>query len=253
MHFPPEAANLPQHNTGSLGANNYPPAYYVAALPFFELPWLSRATDRDYSIRLLSALLGALVVVLTYRLARTAGLGNRLALVAAALATSAPIMTQQSAVFSPDILLVVTITGLADAMLRVRRRLDRRTVIPVLAWGLLAALTKPVGLPAAAAVALTIAILTLGDLRTRTRVGLLAGTSAIGLLIGGLFASTLFGIAVPGSFSLTAAAALRCASTCGSTTSRGSRACTWSCRPQRRRLRRRPGCGARRASASSAG
>ena len=73
----------------------------------------------------------------------------------------------------------------------------------MLAWGLLAALTKPVGLPAAAAVALTIAILTLGDLRARTRVGLLAGTSVIGLLVGGLFASTLFGIAVPGSFSLT--------------------------------------------------
>jgi hypothetical protein len=202
LRFPPEAAGLPQHNAGSLGANNYPPAYYVAALPFFELPWLSRATERDYSIRLLSALLGTLLVVLTYRLARTAGLGNRLALVAAALATSAPIMTQQSAVFSPDILLVVAITGLADAVLQVRRRLDRRTLVPVLAWGALAALTKPVGLPAAAAVALTIAILTLGDLRVRTRVGLLAAASVIGLVVGGVFASTLFGIAVPGSFSL---------------------------------------------------
>jgi hypothetical protein len=202
-HFPPEAANLRQHNTGSLGANNYPPAYYVAALPFFELPWLSKATERDYSIRLLSALLGALVVVLTYRLARTAGLAERLALVATALATAAPIMTQQSAVFSPDILLVVAVTGLADAMLQVRRRVDRRTVIPALAWGALAALTKPVGLPAAAAVALTIGVLTLGDLRARTRVGLLAAASVIGLLLGGLFASTLFGISVPGSFSLT--------------------------------------------------
>ncbi|MDX6537254.1 MAG: hypothetical protein QOD37_1595, partial [Gaiellales bacterium] len=88
LHFPLEAPNLAQHNAGSLGANNYPPAYYVAALPFFELPWLSRATERDYSIRLLSALLGALVVVLTYRLARTTGLSARLALLAAALATT---------------------------------------------------------------------------------------------------------------------------------------------------------------------
>jgi hypothetical protein len=147
-------------------------------------------------------LLGALLVLLTYRLARTAGLGDRLALVAAALATSAPIMTQQSAVFSPDILLVVAITGLADATLRARRRLDRRSVIPVLAWGAVGALTKPVGLPAAAAVASTIAILTLGDLRTRTRAALLAGASLIGLVAGGVFASTLFGIAVPDSYSL---------------------------------------------------
>ena len=202
VHFPREASGLPQHNAGSLGANNYPPAYYVAALPFFELPWLSRATQRDYSIRLLSALLGALVVVLTYRLARTAGLASRLALLAAALATSVPIMTQQSAVFSPDILLVVAITGLADATLRARRRFDRRAVIPLLAWGALAALTKPVGFPAAAAVALTIAILTFGHLRAWARVGLLAGASVIGLVVGGVFASTLFGIAVPDSYSL---------------------------------------------------
>jgi hypothetical protein len=203
-HFPPEKAGLPQHNAGQLGANSYPPAYYIAALPFFELPWLSRATERDYSIRLLSALLGALVVVLAYRLARTAGLGNRLALIAAALATSAPIMTQQSAVFSPDILLVVAITGLADASLKASRRLDRRTVIPVLAWGALAALTKPVGLPAAAAVALTIGILTVGNLRARTRAALLAAASLIGLVVGGVFASTLFGITVPDSYSLMA-------------------------------------------------
>ncbi len=202
ISFPLERSGLSQHNAGSLGANSYPPAYYVAALPFYELPWLDRATERDYTIRLLSALLGALVVPLTYRLARLVALSRRLALVAAALATSAPIMTQQSAVFSPDVLLVVAITGLAVASLRIRERVDRRTVGELVAWGALAALTKPVGLPAAAAVAVPIVVLTFGRLRRRTRVGLLAGASLAGLVLGSVFASSLFGIAVPESYSL---------------------------------------------------
>jgi 4-amino-4-deoxy-L-arabinose transferase-like glycosyltransferase len=199
--FPLEPDNLRQHNTGSLGANSYPPAYYIAALPFFELPGLSNATERDYAVRLLSALLGALVVLLTYRLGRVVGLSSRGSLVAAALATSAPIMTQQSAVFSPDILLVVAITGLAAATLRARDRLDGRRIAYVLAWGTLAALTKPIGLPAAVAVALPIAILTLGQMRRRVRLALLGAFSLAGVVLGSAFASTIFGIAVPASVS----------------------------------------------------
>jgi hypothetical protein len=199
--FPFETPNLAQHNAGQLGANNYPPAYYIAALPFYKLPWLSNATQRDYSIRLLSALLGALIVPLTYRLGRAAALSRRTSLLAAALATTAPIMTQQSAVFSPDVLLVVAIVGLAGECLRARDRLDRRAVAWMLAWGALAALTKPIGLPAAAAIAVPIAILTFGDLRRRTRFALLAGASLAGVLFGGLFASSLFGVAVPASYS----------------------------------------------------
>jgi hypothetical protein len=199
--FPRERDGLRQHNGGSLGANRYPPAYYIAAWPLYALPWLSNATQRAYSIRVLSALLGALIVPLTYRLGRAVALSRRVALVAAALATSAPIMTQQSAVFSPDVLLVVAIVGLADACVRARDRLDVRAAARILAWGVLAALTKPIGLPAAAAVAVPIAILTFGDLKRRTRVGLLAGASAVGLVLGSVFASTLFGIAVPGSYS----------------------------------------------------
>jgi 4-amino-4-deoxy-L-arabinose transferase-like glycosyltransferase len=199
--YPSEPDNLDQHNGGALGANGYPPAYYIAAWPFYALPWLSNATEREYSIRLLSALLGALIVPLTYRLGRAVALSRRTALVAAALATSAPIMTQQSAVFSPDVLLVVAITGLACACVRARDRLDGRAAARVLAWAALAALTKPVGLPAAAAVVATMAILTLGKFKRRTRAGLLAGASAAGLVLGSIFASTLFGIAVPGNYS----------------------------------------------------
>ncbi|MDX6621536.1 MAG: hypothetical protein QOK36_3922 [Gaiellales bacterium] len=195
VHFLREVPGLPQHNYGELGANKYPPAYYVAALPFFELPWLSRATEREYTIRLLSALLGALLVPLTYRLARSAALSVRASLIAAALATSAPIMTQQSAVFSPDVLLVVAITGLADACLRARSRIDRRPIGRVVAWGALAALTKPIGLPAAAAIVAPIAILTLADVARRTRIALLAGCGVAGVLLGSYFASTFFGIA----------------------------------------------------------
>jgi hypothetical protein len=165
------------------------------------LPWLSNATERAYSIRLLSALLGALIVPLTYRLGRAVALSRRTALVAAALATTAPIMTQQSAVFSPDVLLVVAIVGLADATVRARDRIDLRAGARILAWVALAALSKPIGLPAAAAVAVPLAILTFGDLKRRTRVGLLAAVSAAGLIIGSVFASTLFGIAVSGSYS----------------------------------------------------
>jgi hypothetical protein len=201
VRFPPESDDLTQHNTGQLGTNRYPPAYYVAALPLFELPGLSNATERNYSIRLLSALLGALIVPLTFRLGRVVGLSMPASLVAAGLATSAPIMTQQSAVFSPDVLLVVAITGLAAATLRARDRLDRRAIGYVLGWAALAALTKPIGLPAAAAVAVPIAILTLGQVRRRVRVGLLAGASLIGVALGSVFASTLFGIAVPASYS----------------------------------------------------
>jgi hypothetical protein len=91
--------------------------------------------------------------------------------------------------------------GLADASVRARDRLDVRAGARILAWGALAALTKPIGLPAAAAVAVPIAILTFGDLKRRTRVGLLAGASGVGLVLGSVFASTLFGIAVPGSYS----------------------------------------------------
>jgi 4-amino-4-deoxy-L-arabinose transferase-like glycosyltransferase len=201
VHFPREKGNLKQHNTGQLGTNNYPPAYYVAALPLFELPGLSNATQRDYAVRLLSALLGALVVPLTYRLGRLVSLSRRAALVAAGVATSAPILTQQSAVVSPDILLVVAITGLAAATLRARDRLDRRTVGEVLAWGAVAGLTKPIGLPAAVAVALPIAILTFGELQRRVRIALLAGASLVGVVLGSVFASTLFGFAVPASIS----------------------------------------------------
>jgi 4-amino-4-deoxy-L-arabinose transferase-like glycosyltransferase len=202
--YPAEPDGLAQQNHGALGANSYPPVYYIAAWPLYSLPWLSNATEREYSIRLLSALLGALIVPLTYRLGRAVALSRRAALLAAALATSAPIMTQQSAVFSPDVLLVVAITGLADACVRARDRLDRRAVARVLAWGALAALTKPVGLPAAGAVLAVIAILTLGRLRARTRAGLLVGASAVGLVLGSLFASTLFGVAVPATISWTA-------------------------------------------------
>jgi 4-amino-4-deoxy-L-arabinose transferase-like glycosyltransferase len=201
VRFPRESDDLKQHNTGQLGANSYPPAYYVAALPLFELPGLSNATERNYSIRLLSALLGALIVPLTFRLGRVVALSVPAALVAAGLATSAPIMTQQSAVFSPDVLLVVAITGLAAATLRARDRLDRRAIAYVLGWAALAALTKPIGLPAAVAVAVPIAILTFGRVRRRVRIALLAGASLIGVALGSVFASTLFGIAVPASYS----------------------------------------------------
>ena len=199
--YPAEPDGLDQHNAGALGSNSYPPAYYIAAWPLYSLPWLSNATEREYTLRLLSALLGALIVPLTYRLGRAVALSRRAALLAAALATSAPIMTQQSAVFSPDVLLIAAIVGLADACVRARDRLDRRVAARILAWGALAALTKPVGLPAAAAVAVAIGILTLGKLKRRTRAGLLAGASAAGLVLGSIFASTLFGIAVPASYS----------------------------------------------------
>ena len=201
LTFPFEQPDLKQHNVGELGAGLNPPAYYAAAVPLFELPGLSNATQRSYAIRLLSALLGALIVPLTYRLARRIALSPRAALICAGLATTAPIMTQQSAVFSPDILLVVAIVGLADATLRARDRLDRRNILRVVAWGALAALTKSIGLPAAVAVAGPIAILTFGDLERRARVALLAGAGVAGVVFGSIFASTIFSVSVPASYS----------------------------------------------------
>ena len=197
IRFPPEKGGLAQHNTGPLGANNYPPAYYALAVPLYDLPWVTTATQREYWVRLLSALLGALVVPLTYRLAREVGVAFWPSMCACVLATTVPIMTQQSAVFSPDVLLVVAVTGLIASCARLRNRKTPRGYIYVAAWSLLGALSKPVGGPAVVAVVLVIAIVSFGQIGHRRRIALLAAVLMAGTVIGSVFGSSLLGVPAP--------------------------------------------------------
>ena len=147
--FPSEPRNLSEHSSGTLLTGGYPPEYYLLGAIAYETPGLHNATGRLYAIRIVSALLGGLATLLIFRLLIAAGVPELLSLLGTAAFVQLPMFTQSSAIVNPDILLSVTLAGLAAALLRARADPTRRRLKFVVLWGVLAALAKPIGGPAA--------------------------------------------------------------------------------------------------------
>jgi hypothetical protein len=158
--FPTEPAGLSGTSSGTLLTGGYPPEYYLLGAVAYELPGLHNATGRLYAIRIVSALLGGLAALLIFRLLVAAGVPELLAVLGTATFVQLPMFTQSSAIVNPDILLSVTLAGLAASLLRARVDPTRRRLLFVLLWAALAALAKPIGGPTA--LVLAIALLGLG-------------------------------------------------------------------------------------------
>jgi Predicted membrane protein (DUF2142) len=154
--FPSEPRNLPATSSGSLLTGSYPPEYYLLGAVAYEVPGLHNATGRMYAIRIVSALLGGLAAFLIFRFLLAAGVPELFSLIGTAAFVQLPMFTQSSAIINPDILLSVTLAGLAAALLRARSDLTRRRLWFVLLWGVLAALAKPIGGPAGLLMAIAI-------------------------------------------------------------------------------------------------
>jgi hypothetical protein len=180
--FPGEHDAASQHADGPTGAGNYPPAYYVLGAVAYALPGLDNATARLYAIRVVSALLGGLAAIVIFRLLLAAGVPELLSVLGMAAIVQLPMLTQSSATVNPDILLVVAFSGLTASLLRAREDMTRRRLLFVVLWGLLAALTKPIGGPAA--LVITIAMLGLSPVRNswkrRAAVGAALGATLVG-------------------------------------------------------------------------
>ena len=78
-----------------------------------------------------------------------AGVPELLSLLGTIAFVQLPMFTQSSAIANPDILLSVTLAGLAASLLRARVDPTRRRLLFAGMWVLLAALAKPIGGPAA--------------------------------------------------------------------------------------------------------
>jgi 4-amino-4-deoxy-L-arabinose transferase-like glycosyltransferase len=154
--FPREPANLSGHSSGTLLTGGYPPEYYLLGAVAYETPGLHNATARLYAIRVVSALLGGLAVLLTFRMLLAAGVPERLSLLGTAAFAQLPMFTQSSAIVNPDILLSVALAGLAACLLRARVDLSRRRLLFVLLWMGIAALAKPIGGPTALLMAISL-------------------------------------------------------------------------------------------------
>ena len=139
-----EPPGLSTAGNGTLGANAYPPLYYLTLLPAY---WLGgdTATDRLYAMRFTNALYGALFALAITLLIRTVTHNRRLAIAAALLASLPPIVTQASGTCTPDIALALFGTLACWSVVRLGR-LARVRDISLAGSALLAtALTKPVG------------------------------------------------------------------------------------------------------------
>jgi 4-amino-4-deoxy-L-arabinose transferase-like glycosyltransferase len=140
----PEPGGLSTAGNGALGAQTYPPLYYVTLLPAY---WLGgdTATDRLYAMRAANALYGALfavaITLLIYELTRN----RRLSLAAGLLASLPPVVTQASGTCTPDIALALFATASCWCLVRLRRRAHRSDLATAAAALLATALTKPVG------------------------------------------------------------------------------------------------------------
>jgi hypothetical protein len=188
--LPPEPPNLSQDAPGAAYESGYPPLYYALLVPFYRLPGLDTATSRLYAVRFGSALLGGLLVLITFFLVRELVRDDVLALAGAALVGLPPMISQASAITNPDIGLAVAGTALALAALRaaIRGFTWRR----IAAVGLLAIATAEMKVfgPAAAAV-IAGPLLILPVLARRTRHMVLAAlafttATAVGLFIASL-------------------------------------------------------------------
>jgi hypothetical protein len=176
--FPNEPGRLSGHSSGSLLTGGYPPEYYLLGAVAYEAPGLHDATGRLYSIRIVSALLGGLAAFLIFRLLLAAGVPEVLSILGTAAFVQLPMFTQSSAIANPDILLSVTIAGLAGSLLRARVDLTRRRLGFVLLWAVLAALAKPIGGPAALLMTLSLLGLSPTGTSWRRRAGVAAALGA---------------------------------------------------------------------------
>jgi 4-amino-4-deoxy-L-arabinose transferase-like glycosyltransferase len=147
--FPSEPNGLSGVSKGKLLTGSYPPGYYLLGAVAYELPGLHNATSRLYAIRVVSALLGGLAALLIFRLLLVAGVPELLSVLGTAAFVQLPMFSQSSAIVNPDIMLLVTLAGLTGSLLRARVDMTRRRLLFVLLWGVLAALSKPIGGPAA--------------------------------------------------------------------------------------------------------
>jgi 4-amino-4-deoxy-L-arabinose transferase-like glycosyltransferase len=188
--LPPERPNLAQDAPGSLTTDNYPPLYYALLVPLVRLPGVNTATSRLYAARFGSALLGALLVVLTFFLVREVVFDDKLALAGAGVISLPPMVSQASAICNPDIALAASCTALALFALRtVRLGVTPRRLVVVGACAIAAALTKPFGVVAAGVLMLALLGLPLVLRRTGHAVLVTAAVTivcAAGLFVVGL-------------------------------------------------------------------
>ncbi len=251
--FPVERDDLPQENHGGLITWKYPPAYYLVATPAYLLPFLHTDTERLYAVRSVSAILGAITVWLVLALLLEAGVAPAIALLGVSAYALLPMVSQASAICNPDVLLMAALAGLARSLLVLCRGVNRRSVLVVALWALLATLTKPIGGPAAAMVIVGIVGFGMGARTVRRRV---AAVVAIAAALRGDLRRRGGGCHVV-SVRLHRTARPRFATasrTCGSSTCLPFPSWTRRIPPTARSIRSRRGeSGSRRARASSAG
>jgi hypothetical protein len=185
--LPADPAGLSQDAPGALYESGYPPLYYALLVPFYRLPGLDNATNRLYAVRFGSALLGGLLVLVSFFLVRELVRDDVLALAGAALVGLPPMISQASAICNPDIGLAVAGTGLAVAALRIARRgFTWRRVVAFVLLAVATAEMKVFGPPAAAVIAAPLIVVPW--LSRWTRHAFLAGlafvtASAVGLFV----------------------------------------------------------------------
>ena len=181
--FPVEPSGLAQRSEGTLDADRYPPAYYLLCAAAMSLPSLDTATDRLFAARLISVLLGALLVPATFRLARVAGARPTPALAAAAFVSLLPMISQASAIVNPDVLLILSGTMLTAACLEATAgRPTRRQLAWVALWTAVTMASKTTGTPLAALILAGVAGLRLGPRISLRRRLSIAGLAALAVL-----------------------------------------------------------------------
>lgn len=174
----PEEARLSTEGHGAGGASVYPPTYYLLALPAYLIPGLDTATGRLFAVRLLSALLAGVLVVLTFALVREAVRHDGLALAGATLVALPPMVGQASGTVNPDILLAVALTGVALGLVqRVNGDRGPGPKSHIALWGALAVAAKPVGMVAAGALVAAFLVVP-AVLRSRRAAALLTAAAA---------------------------------------------------------------------------
>jgi len=188
--LPPEPPDLSQDAPGALYESGYPPLYYATLVPLYRLPGLHTSTSRLYAVRVGSALLGGLLVLVSFFLIRELVADDVLALAGAALVGLPPMISQASAICNPDIALAVASTALALAALRIASRgFTWRRMIAVAVLAAATAETKVFGPPAALVIAGPLLVLPL--LSRRTRHPLLAAWTVVVVGAVGVFLLSL--------------------------------------------------------------
>jgi hypothetical protein len=104
-----EVPDQSQDGVGAATANPYPPGYFAAVLPLYELPFLHTATARLYAIRVGSAIMTLIAIAMTFLALRIATGRDRLALGGAYLLSLEPMLTQASAIANADVFLMIAL------------------------------------------------------------------------------------------------------------------------------------------------